>query len=100
MCGDTTRTAGGGTIAVLFPRDQPCSSSSSVASFSSSPDSVTSEKSTSSLSAYSLFFRDPATSARKTKAAFHIDDAQTYETLRGYQHLDMRIEYVLFLVLY
>ncbi|KAJ6145329.1 hypothetical protein N7470_009224 [Penicillium chermesinum] len=79
MCGDTTRTANGGTIAVVFPLDQLCSSNSSVASLSSSPDSVTS---TASMSPYSLFFRDPESNSRKTKATFHIDDADTYNALR------------------
>ncbi|KAJ5247081.1 hypothetical protein N7468_002064 [Penicillium chermesinum] len=89
MCGDTTRTANGGTIAVVFPLDQLCSSNSSVASLSSSPDSVTS---TASMSPYSLFFRDPESNSRKTKATFHIDDADTYNALRGHRQLDMRIE--------
>jgi len=90
MCGDTNRPTFGGTIAVLFPRDNSISSERSL---SSSPDSVVSQStssSTSSLSSYSLFFRD--TSDQKTKATFQIDDPETYRTLRSYEDVDIRIE--------
>ncbi|OQE24562.1 hypothetical protein PENSTE_c007G07376 [Penicillium steckii] len=90
MCGDTNRPTFGGTIAVLFPQD---SSVSPEKSLSSSPASVLSQStssSTSSLSAYSLFFRD--TNDHKTKATFRIDDPETYQTLRSYEDVDIRIE--------
>ncbi|KAJ5753229.1 hypothetical protein N7520_010146 [Penicillium odoratum] len=86
MCGDSNRPTIGGTIAVLFPREN--SSNSLEASLSTSPDSIAS---TSSMSSYSLFFQDEAHS-RKTKAIFQIDDAQTYHTLRGCRQVNMRIE--------
>ncbi|KAK5796101.1 hypothetical protein VI817_005386 [Penicillium citrinum] len=62
-------------------------------SLSSSPDSVVSQStssSTSSLSSYSLFFRD--TNDQKTKGTFQIDDPETYRTLRSYEDVDIRIE--------
>ncbi|KAJ5391460.1 hypothetical protein N7509_006950 [Penicillium cosmopolitanum] len=90
MCGETNRPTFGGTIAVLFPRDNNLSSERSL---SSSPDSITSQStstSTSSLSSYSLFFRD--TNDQRTKAVFQIDDPETYQTLKGLGNVDMRIE--------
>ncbi|KAJ5161786.1 hypothetical protein N7492_007178 [Penicillium capsulatum] len=92
MCGETNRPTFGGTIAVLFPREPRFSSSASDSSLSSSPDSVASSSSFSGLSSYSLFFRDADAESRKTKAVFRIDDAETYQTLRGCRDLNMRIE--------
>jgi hypothetical protein len=92
MCGDSNRPTFGGTIAVLFPRENKFYSNSSEASLSSSPESVASSASTSSMSSYSLFFRDPETAGHKTKAIFQIDDAQTYHALRGCRQVNMRIE--------
>ncbi|KAJ5082717.1 hypothetical protein N7532_011760 [Penicillium argentinense] len=90
MCGDTNRPTFGGTIAVLFPQDNRLSAERSL---SSSPESVISQStssSTSSLSSYSLFFRD--TSDRKTKAVFRIEDLETYQALNSCDSLDIRIE--------
>ncbi|KAJ5904586.1 hypothetical protein N7504_006969 [Penicillium tannophilum] len=92
MCGNSNRPTFGGTIAVLFPRENKFSSNNSETSLSSSPDSVTSSASTSSMSSYSLFFRDPEVESRKTKAIFQIDDAQTYHALRECRQVNMRIE--------
>jgi hypothetical protein len=91
MCGDTNRPTFGGTIAVLFPRENRLPSSP--ASLSSSPDSVVSStSSTSTLSSYSLFFRDADTKDRNTKAVFQIDDEDTFATLRGCGNVNVRIE--------
>lgn len=90
MCGDTYRPTFGGTIAVLFPRENNLSSERSL---SSSPDSVTSQStssSTASMSSYSLFFRE--TNNHKTKAIFRIDDPETYQALSNFGNVDMRIE--------
>ncbi|KAJ5292030.1 hypothetical protein N7478_001281 [Penicillium angulare] len=90
MCGDTHRPACGGTIAMVSPIENKISSNTSESSFSSSPDSVTSSAST--MSSYSLFFRDAETDSHKTKAIFRIDDAETYNTLRACHQVNMRIE--------
>lgn len=91
MCGDTNRPTFGGTIAVLFPRENRLPLNSG--SLSSSPDSVVSStSSTSTLSSYSLFFRDAETTDRKTKGIFQADSEETFESLRGCGHVDMRIE--------
>ncbi|KAJ6120894.1 hypothetical protein N7523_005174 [Penicillium sp. IBT 18751x] len=91
MCGESNRPTFGGTIAVLFPRDTRLPSNSS--SLSSSPDSiVSSASSTSTLSSYSLFFRDAETKDHNTKAILQIDDEETFETLRGCGQVNMRIE--------
>lgn len=87
MCGDTNRPTFGGTIAVLFPQDRPNSGSEVL--LSSSPESVSSLSSTASMSSYSLFFRD---SENKTKAIFQMDDEETYNALRGFGHVNVRIE--------
>ncbi|KAJ6104912.1 hypothetical protein N7486_003601 [Penicillium sp. IBT 16267x] len=92
MCGDSNRPTFGGTIAVLFPRENKFYSNNSETSLSSSPDSVSSSASTSSMSSYSLFFRDPEADSRKTKAIFQIEDAQTYHALRACRQVNMRIE--------
>jgi len=90
MCGDSNRPTFGGTIAVLFPRENRLPS---VSSLSSSRDSAVSfASSTSTLSSYSLFFRDAETNDRKTKAILQTDDQETFETLRGCGNVDMRIE--------
>lgn len=90
MCGDTNRSTFGGTIALLSPQESRISSNPS--SLSSSPDSIVSASSTSTLSSYSLFFRDAETKDRNTKAIFQIDDEETFETLRGCGTVSMRIE--------
>jgi hypothetical protein len=91
MCGDTNRPTFGGTIAVLFPREDRLPSNPG--SLSSSPDSVVSSaSSTSTLSSYSLFFRDAETKDRNTKAIFQIDDEDTFTTLRGCGNVNVRIE--------
>ncbi|KAF3398536.1 hypothetical protein F1880_006226 [Penicillium rolfsii] len=88
MCGESNRPTFGGTIAVLFPPDNQ-----SERSRSSSPDSVASNNSFSSLSSYSLFFRDTEKpGSRNTKAIFQFNDAETYEALREYRQVNMRIE--------
>ncbi|KAJ5204747.1 uncharacterized protein N7498_005626 [Penicillium cinerascens] len=91
MCGDTNRPTFGGTIAVLFPRENRLLSNSG--SLSSSPDSVVSSTSSAStLSSYSLFFRNAETTDRKTKGIFQTDSEETFDSLRGCGHVDMRIE--------
>ncbi|KAJ5578468.1 uncharacterized protein N7459_007432 [Penicillium hispanicum] len=94
MCGDSNRPTYGGTIAVLFPRDQHFSSNTSEQSLSSSPNSIASSASSSlsTLSSYSLFFRDPEPDNRNTKAIFRTNDAETYEALRECRQVNMRIE--------
>ncbi|KAJ5901758.1 hypothetical protein N7495_002286 [Penicillium taxi] len=89
MCGETGRPSFGGTIAVLFPREDM---SSSETLLSSSPDSVTSTTSSTSMSSYTLFFRDPDADGHKTKAIFQINDTETYHALCAYEELDLRIE--------
>jgi hypothetical protein len=90
MCGDTNRPTFGGLIAVLSPQESRISSNSS--SLSSSPDSIVSASSTSTLSSYSLFLRDSETRDRNTKAILQIDDEETFEALRGCGIVSMRIE--------
>ncbi|KAJ5614525.1 hypothetical protein N7528_008179 [Penicillium herquei] len=87
MCGNSNRPAVGGTIAVLFP-PMDKRSSSPESSLSSSPDSIISST---SMSSYSLFFRESEANS-PTKAIFRIDDAETYNTLRACQQVNMRIE--------
>ncbi|CAG8221916.1 unnamed protein product [Penicillium salamii] len=91
MCGDTNRPSLGGTIAVLFPQNQ---NTSAEASLSSSPESVssfTSSSSIASMSSYNLFFRD-AQKANRTKVVLQTNDTETYHALRDYGHLNIRIE--------
>ncbi|KAJ6001337.1 hypothetical protein N7499_002750 [Penicillium canescens] len=95
MCGESNRPTFGGTIAVLFPRENRTSPSPSEISRSSSPESISSFSSTSStasMSSYSLFFRDTDPTTQRTKAIFRMDDTETYHTLRGCGHVDVRIE--------
>ncbi|KAJ6031968.1 hypothetical protein N7540_002700 [Penicillium herquei] len=87
MCGNSKRPAVGGTIAVLFP-PMNSRSSSPESSLSSSPDSITSST---SMSSYSLFFRESEADSC-TKAIFRIDDAVTYNALRACRQVDLRIE--------
>ncbi|KAJ5458401.1 hypothetical protein N7475_009789 [Penicillium sp. IBT 31633x] len=97
MCGGSNRPTFGGTIAVLFPQENRPSSKASEASLSSSPESVSSfssssTSSTGSISSYSLFFRDADATNNKTRAILRTEDAETYNALRGYGNVDMRIE--------
>lgn len=97
MCGDTNRPTFGGTIAVLFPRGTHQSSNTSDRSLSSSPESVSSFASSSSIasmSSYSLFFRDTDATTPKTRAIFRTQDAETYHALKECRNVDMRIEWV------
>jgi hypothetical protein len=87
MCGNSNRPAFGGTIAVLLP--QPGSNSVSEGLLSSSPQSVSSLSSTGSMSSYSLFFRE---SENKTKAIFQMEDEDTYDAIRGFGNINVRIE--------
>ncbi|KAJ5294866.1 hypothetical protein N7508_009687 [Penicillium antarcticum] len=94
MCGESNRPTMGGTIAVLFPQENRTNPSSSEGSRSSSPESISSFSSTSStasMSSYSLFFRD-TDPYQKTKAIFRMDDADTYQAIRGCGRVDVRIE--------
>ncbi|KAI2707287.1 hypothetical protein CBS147332_6941 [Penicillium roqueforti] len=95
MCGDTNRPTFGGTIAVLFPRGTHQSSNTSDRSLSSSPESVSSFASSSSIasmSSYSLFFRDTDATTPKTRAIFRTQDAETYHALKECRNVHMRIE--------
>ncbi|CAI7608098.1 unnamed protein product [Penicillium glandicola] len=95
MCGETNRPTFGGTIAVIFPRENRWSSNDSNASLSSSPESVSSfasSSSTASMSSYSLFFRETDATTRKTRAIFRTEDTETYRALRECRNVDMRID--------
>lgn len=94
MCGESNRPTVGGTIAVLFPPDNHSSSAASERSRSSSPDSVASSTSSvSSLSSYSLFFRDAEiVDSKNTRAIFQFNDTETYQALREYRQVNMRVE--------
>ncbi|KAJ5131241.1 uncharacterized protein N7515_007280 [Penicillium bovifimosum] len=91
MCGETNRPAFGGTIAVLFPQESRPSPRSAEASLSSSPESISS-LSSSSMSSYSLFFRETDATNHKTRAIFRTEDVETYNALRSHGNVDMRIE--------
>ncbi|CAI7641391.1 unnamed protein product [Penicillium bialowiezense] len=91
MCGDTNRQSSGGTIAVVFPQNQTPSAETSLSSSPASISSFASSSSTASMSSYSLFFRD-AERANRTKVVLQTNDTETYNALRDYGQVDVRIE--------
>ncbi|EPS25394.1 hypothetical protein PDE_00327 [Penicillium oxalicum 114-2] len=99
MCGESSRSTSGGTIAVLFPLDRCCDRDSSERSLSSSPQSTSSVTTSSSYStsssSYSLFFQESENRSpgdKKTKALLHFADGETYQTFCDHPEVEIRIE--------